>query len=228
MHKENTWLHTATRRETGVNKTPGSPRAWLNRALDQSGPEISTGRIRARDITVAGVWIMPKDLPDLPYDALYRFFEYLNPDQRPRATHSQRAIGVAWTVPSDKIFTTLNQLAQADLVWWAWPTEKPETKPTGPVTRLSHPELYQLFQQGQTAMEISLATGMQSNSVRYVYKKWQAGLPALNDHGRRTLNHAEICDDLRTYSMTLQQVADKHGCSRNTIHKINKAHNIRG
>jgi len=222
MHKENTWLQPATQRVSGVNKIPGSPRAWINRALDQMGPEISTGIIRSRDLTVSGIWIRPKSVPDLPYNALYRFFDYVDTtlNQRHRVMH--KAIGAAWTVPSDDIFKVLKDItATADLVWWAWPVAASEPTRSRHIV-LSHQELYQLFDSGKTVSEISTETGMLKNTVSYVHKKWLAGKPTDN----KRLDHEAICHLLTTTQLTHQELATQMGCSKDMIHRISKINGV--
>jgi hypothetical protein len=223
MHKENTWLQPATQRMSGVNKMPGSPRAWINRALDQMGPEISTGIIRSRDLTVSGIWHRPKSIPDLPYNALYRFFDYVDTtlNQRHRVMH--KSIGAAWTVPADDIFKVLKDItATADLVWWAWPVAAPVKPEPGPHALRPHHELYALFDAGKTVAQVTHETGMLRPTVSYVHKKWLAGKPIDN----KRLDHTAICDMLRTPGMTMQNIADQVGCSRYTVLKIGKANDI--
>jgi len=227
MHKENTWLHPATQRVTGVNKTPGSPRAWINRALDQSGPEISTGIVRSRDLSVSGVWHRPKAIPNLPYNGIFRFFDYEDAPAGSRHKVTHKAIGAVWAVPADDIFKVLKDItATADLVWWAWPVAAPKPVEQPPSVLLPHSELYALFEQGKTIVEISRETGVRKPTVNYVHKKWLAGKPSDTNYGRKNLNHDAVCDLLRTENLSMQAIADQVGCSRHTVFKISKAYNI--
>lgn len=226
MHKENYWFATQTRTEIGVNKQPGSPRGWLLRALNSAGAETSEGIIQGRMITVAGVWFRPKTVPVLNYPSLIRFFEY-DPNasgvRAPRRLPTHPAIGCAWCVPMWDIVPMITEIkATADLVWWARsPDPKSVAKPES-AAMLSHEELYKLFEQGQRPYEISKRLNLIGPSVRYVYQKWEAGIPP-DRQARKPIDHRAVLDDLRTNLWTQGDLAQKYGCSRFTINKIAKS-----
>lgn len=235
MYKENCWIHVKTNVITGVNKPPGSPRMWVNRALDLASTEIGQGVVRPKNISVAAVWLRPCNTIELPYTSLVRFFKY-TPNARKYSRNkpeSYKAIGIAWEVPFEQIFPVMKLLKEsgAEMVWWYRPIpekEKPKTlAELGVCTRLDHAEIYKLFDQGKTVLEVSRIFDAQPNTVRYVYKKWKLKKPPEHMHfGRKPLNRDSVLEDLRLNELTMQQIADKHGCTRHTVHKIAKSNNI--
>lgn len=235
MHKENSWVNVRTQVITGVNKPPGSPRMWINRALEVAGIDIGQGVIRPKKITVAAVWFRPCVTLPLPYNSLTRFFNY---DVNKRYSVSNRvpvkkAIGIAWEVPVDEIVQVIRLLnmSGAEMIWWARPLIEREREKTlvelGLRHKLDHADLYKMFEAGQTVRQVADAYSMLTATVRYVHRKWQQGKPSCHMHfGRKPLDHLAVLDDLRTPDTTMQTIADKHGCTRYTVQKIAKAHNI--
>lgn len=207
--------------EIGTNRQPGSPRGWLLRSLGGTGQESTESIIQGRAITLAGVWFRPKPVEILDYPCLIRFFEFdpnatgVRPNRR-EPTHM--SIGCAWCVPiADLVAANRRIMATADLVWWARPTDvKPKITASA---MLSHEELYQLFEQGQRPHEISKRLNLVGPSVRYVYQKWEAGIPPARQT-RKPLDHASVIEDLRMNTMTQGEIADKYSVSRFTINKI--------
>lgn len=237
MYKENSWTNVKTQVATGVNKAPGSPRMWVNRALDSANPDLGSGSLlKPKQISVAAVWLRPCVTLPLPYNALIRYFEY-DPNKRYTAPRNklptQRAIGIAWTVPIDEILSVLRllKMSGAELVWWCTPeAEKEKPKKLDEIGiggKLNHAMLYELFVQGLTPTQVANKFGALPATIRYVHKKWLAGKPSCHMHfGRKALDHAAVVDDLRGSDMTMQEIADKHGCTRFTVHKLAKANSI--
>jgi len=184
MSKENTWINTRTRVITGVNKPPGSPRAWVLRALDSASHEITQSLIRPKLISVAAIWTRPNSTIDFPYTSLIRFFD-MQIDQRnnkwvPRPPTTP-CIGRAWQIPIDHVLPAVRELmsSSALMVWWCTPErDDPTAKPdlTGLKVRLKldHEELFTCFDRGQRPHNLAHERGLSPNAVRYVFQKWKA------------------------------------------------------
>lgn len=236
MHKENSWINTRTQVITGVNKAPGSPRMWPNRAFDTGGSiDASQSVLKPKHISVAAIWLRPCVTLDFPYTSLIRFFD-MQINQRnnkwvpvPPATP---AIGIAWCVPFEDIFGVLRtlQFSGAEFVWWCTPDKEKELPKTlvdlGLRARLDHNQLYKMFARGMTASEVAQELHVLPATVRYVQRKWEQGKPSVNVHlGRKHLDRKAVVEDLRS-GMAVQDVADKHDCTRTTVNLIARDNKI--
>jgi len=236
MHKENTWLNSRTQVITGVNKTPGSPRMWPNRAFDTSGSiDASQSLLKPKHLSVAAVWLRPCVTLDFPYTSIIRFFD-LQIKQRnnrwvpkPAPVH---AIGIAWCVPYDDIFQVVRTLSfsGAEMVWWCTPDMEKEAPKTmmelGIRSRLDHAVLYQRFEQGHTPMQVATELNIMVPTVRYVYRKWQLGKPSQHvNTGRQKIDHLALLDDYRA-NLTVIEIATRHNCTPGTVHAIARHHRV--
>jgi hypothetical protein len=237
MYKENSWINIKTQVITGVNKAPGSPRMWLNRALDTASADVFTNSIiKPKQLSVAAIWLRPCVTLPLPYNALVRYFDF-DPNKRYTVPRNraplQKAIGITWAVPYEDILPVLRllKMSGAEMVWWCTPEEEKD-KPNkldeiGIGGKLNHAMLYELFEKGMSSIEVAHKFGALPATIRYVYKKWKSGKPSCHMHfGRKPLDHEAVVDDLRTEGLSMQDIADKHGCTRFTVHKLAKAHGI--
>lgn len=230
MHKENSWINTKTQVITGVNKSPGSPRMWPNRAFDTGGSiDASQSVLKHKHISVAAVWLRPCVTLDFPYTSLIRFFD-IQINQRTNkwvpVPEANQAIGIAWCVPMADIFQVLRtlQFSGAEQVWWCTPDVEKEPPRThvelGLRSRLDHDALYKQFDRGRTVTEVAIELNALVATVRYVYKKWESGKPSQHTNlGRRSIDHSAVIADLRT-GMTAKEIAIQHGCTPGTVHKI--------
>lgn len=210
---------------------------WPNRAFDTGGSiEASESIIRPRQLSVAAIWLRPCVTLDFPYPSLIRFFDMQinqrnnkwvpKPDPTP-------AIGIAWQVPIEDILGVLRTLnhSGAHMIWWCTPDKEKERPKSmvelGVRASVDHAKVYKMFDRGMTPIQVSEAMGVMVPTIRYIHKKWREGKPADHMHfGRRPISHDAILDDLRTPDVTMQMVADKHGCTRFTVHKIAKANKL--
>ena len=229
MHKENTWINTKTQVTTGVNKTPGSPRMWPNRAFDTGGSiEASQSILRPKHLSVAAIWLRPCVTIDFPYTSLIRFFD-MQINQRTRwvpKPPTTPAIGIAWCVPYDDIFQVVRTLSfsGAHLIWWCTPDAEKEPPRTmielGLRSRLDHAELYKMFDQGLTPMAVAIELNLMVATVRYVHRKWLQGKPSQHvNTGRKQIDHSAVMDDYRT-DLAIKDIAIKHNCTPATVHSI--------
>lgn len=230
MHKENSWINTKTQVITGVNKSPGSPRMWPNRAFDTGGSiDASQSVLKPKHLSVAAVWFRPCATLDFPYTSLIRFFN-MQINQRTNrwvpAPDPTKAIGIAWCVPMEDIFQVLRtlQFSGAEQVWWCTPDVEKEPPRTlvelGLRSRLDHDVLYKMFDRGRTVTEVAIEVNALVATVRYVYKKWESGKPSVHTNlGRRSIDHSAVIADLRT-GMSIKEIANKHECTPATVHAI--------
>lgn len=228
------WTNTQSLLQIGNNSVLGTPRSWINRAvgckyqdLNQQATSLTPGRI-----TVAGVWFRPCVLPDtgdLP--AIYRFFA-LDPKfcGRGTGTNLQPVIGMGVAVPADDIYQWRQRIERSGAVWtwWSWPDASAECVmiTDGGRRQLDHQRLYDLFNTGLTVREVAAQLGIGVNAIHYVYKKWQAGLPADKTAGRRGVDHASIAEDLRTGEFTMTEIAVRNKTTRATVWKVKRKENI--
>lgn len=231
--KENNWQNTRTNSYYGPNTVLGSPRGWVQRALGQkSDLFLHPTSLDPNEITVAGIWRRGQPLPDNPYPAIYRYFRIAEPIRRISAAKPDAfypVIGMAWAVPHNKIIECYREFAKtADWVWYDLP--KPRSKAAQIEERkqnvLDHAELYQLFEQGKTSVEIARSMNVLEQSVHYVYKKWKNGLPpAKNRKPRILVNHDHVADDLRL-GTPVDQLVQKYNISKTMIYKIKGKYQI--
>lgn len=237
MHKENSWVNPRTQVITAVNKIPGSPRMWPNRAFDTGGSiEASESIIKPKLLSVSAIWLRPCATIDFPYPSLIRFFD-LQINQRnnkwvPKPDPTP-AIGRAWQVPFEDILGVLRTLnhSGAYMIWWCTPEREKERAKTqtelGVRASVDHEKVYKMFDRGMTPRQVSEEMGVMVETIRYIQRKWRDGKPAEHMHfGRKPLDHLAIIDDLRTPDITCQAIADKHGCTRFTVHKLAVANKI--
>lgn len=184
MSKENTWINTRTRVMSGVNQPPGSPRAWVLRALDSAAHEVTQGLVRPKLISVAAVWTRPCTTVDLPYTSLIRFFD-MQINQRNNKWVPKPAmtpcIGIAWQVPMEAVLPAVRQLMASDAfkVWWCTPerevvAERPNLTGLQTRVKLDHGELFECFDRGVRPHTLAHERGLSPNAVRYVFQKWKA------------------------------------------------------
>jgi transposase len=78
-----------------------------------------------------------------------------------------------------------------------------------------------MLDRGMGVTEIANKIDGSQPAVSYIKKRWEKGLPPKQNKNQRTgpLNHEEIVSD-RNSGMTLQQVADKHNTTKQTVFSI--------
>jgi hypothetical protein len=237
----NHWQHTRTGAVAGVNKHFGSPRGWINRAYDakfahDSASVQSTSTLDPREVTAAAIFHRPCKLPDLGNQrVLYRFFYVPSYYAGSASDHRKRnsgdieylsVIGLCVALPARSLLKWKDQMTQAgaEWVWVDMPQEMPKAKnATRQKVNISYnyEEIYSMLEKGMTVTEIANSVGGNQPAISYIKKRWVAGLPPKQQKNQRSgpLDHEEIISD-RNSGLTLQQVADKHNTTKQTVFSI--------
>lgn len=180
--RENVWTNTKTRIETTATRGLGSPRAWVNRALDYRGVDLYLHPTTPvpRQISVAGVWREGTPSLQLPYYSIIRIWRgSTNLTGRPGSEQTSRYVGHGYVVPMNQVMSVYNQLVAsgAEWVWWSRP-EQPKSNERSVSElkhnkKLDHDRIFQLLDQGLSTTQIALEIGSSEPAVFYVKKKWQ-------------------------------------------------------
>ena len=226
--KENNWENTRLGVYYGSNTMLGSPRGWLQRAVEFKQTDLAQHKtsLDPRLITVAGIWPRQQVLPDTgSWPALYRFFRItddLRKAGRARPDLFRSVTGMAVAVPKEDIYRVYNEYRRtAEWVWMNWPTEIKTPRSLRTIRELDHAEIYQLFDHGFTARQVADKMNLSIQSVGYVHGKWSTGLPAQR-RTRKTQDREAVLQDLRS-GMRVIEVAKKYDCSRTQIYKIQRS-----
>lgn len=240
----NYWEHTRTGATAGVNKHFGSPRGWINRAYDvkfahDSASLSSNCSLDPREVTAAAIFHRPCKLPDLgTLRVLYRFFQVpawyagTASDHRARNRNDNTppisVIGLCVAINGRRMLKWKEEMtaAGAEWIWLDMPQELPRNSPkikNRGNKQYNYSEIYALLDQGLGVTEIANRVDGSQPAISYIKKRWLAGLPPKQYKQSRSpvgsLNHDEIVSD-RNAGMTLQQVADKHNTSKQTVFSI--------
>lgn len=241
----NLWEHTRTGAIAGVNKHFGSPRGWIGRAYDQkfandSASVQSTSALDPREVTAAAIFHRPCRLPDLGNQrVLYRFFHVPSYYAGTATDHRARnagenipipVIGLCVALDGRRLLKWKQQMTEAGAEWvWvdmpqALPKSADKTNSKPKSNRLyNYADIYAMLDKGLTVTEIANKVDGSQPAISYIKKRWLAGLPPKQYKQSRSpvgsLNHDEIVSD-RNAGMTLQQVADKHNTSKQTVFSI--------
>lgn len=241
----NHWEHTRTGAIAGVNKHFGSPRGWIGRAYDMkfapdSANLSSTCTLDPREVTAAAIFHRPCTLPDLGNQrVLYRFFHvpayYAGTATDHRARNAGEnipipVIGLCVALDGRRLLKWKQQMTEAgaEWIWVDMPQSLPKSADKTVVKQKSnrlynYVEIYAMLEKGMTVTEIANKVDGSQPAISYIKKRWAAGLPPKQFKKSRvppgSLNHAEIVSD-RKSGMTLQQVADKHDTSKQTVFSI--------
>jgi Mor family transcriptional regulator len=226
--KENNWENTRLGIYYGSNTILGSPRGWLQRAVEFKQTDIAQHEtsLDPRLITVAGIWRREQPLPDTgSWPALYRFFrltENLRRAGRARPEEFYPVIGMAVAVPQDSIYRVYTEYRRsAEWVWMNWPVKFTVPRSLKTIRELDHAEIYGLFDRGLTKQQVAHQLDLSVQSVAYVYGKWSTG-QSPERRPRKTQDRESVLRDLRS-GMRVVEVAEKYNCSRTQIYKIQKS-----
>lgn len=231
----NQWTHTKTNTTLSNTTQLGSPRAWLNRAVEtrQQDLNIETSSLRPEQISVGGVWIRPCVLPPLGnYPALYRFFETgTEPNAR---GEPQRVIGIAAAVPVNQMLETVKRFRESGAVWTWFNTpshvalREVLSKHGNPIKRVDHSRAYDLFDQGFSQQEVAERLDANLPNIYHIYKKWKNNYPATPQYQQKipTPERGAIARMLRE-GKTVAEVAHSFKVSPITVYKIRDAYGLK-
>lgn len=230
--QENIWTNTRTHVVYGPNNVLGSPRGWLQRAVDvkQADLGLHATSLDPRRLSVAGIWTRLQPLPDTgTWPALYRYFRLIeNPRRISRAKESEffPVIGMAVAVPHDQVWTVYRHFQQTAIwTWWSWPRDSTQRPAPRNQRELDHADLYQRFDQGHSVKKVAQDLNLLSNSVAYVYKKWQDGQPPVRKP-RKQVDHAAVAEDLRM-GRSVADIVREYDISRTMVYKIGQRFRVK-
>lgn len=228
--REDIWTNTKTKIELGKTGPLGAPGAWLRRAYDVVSVDdhpFLPNTITPHELSVAGVWYRPCQLPDTGnIRTLYRFFDIPSAHDMHRHTRVKEhvpAIGVAICAPAKDVMQYLRQfeLAGAAYVFWRMPSNKSIRASANVVPRrqIDHAAIYAELDKGLTNRQIADKLDYPIHNVEYVTKKWRAG--------QSLSNRAAYCDKAALLAdvaagLTVPELSIKHNKSKAYIYALLK------
>lgn len=225
--REDVWTHR-TGATIGVNNDIGSPRAWLNRALDtrQRDLLLADGSVYPKQLTVAGIWRRGHALPIMQVYTLYRYFRMKELESIVRASQGRDriwypAIGLVVAMPFEDIIETRQRFyeAGAEWIWWSRPGNVPAAE-THQRQTVDHQAVYELLESGMDPIDIAQKMKYKIDSVKYVKRKWEEGLP-VKIQREPAYDRLAVEDAIRSGRMR-KEIAAEFGISGYTVHKIAK------
>lgn len=223
--REDIWTHR-TGVTVGVNNDIGSPRAWLNRAFDSRHRELSLadGSIYPKQLTVAGIWRRGHALPIINVYGLYRFFRMKELESIMRGVQGRErrwydAVGLVVAEPFNNIIDTRQRFyeAGAEWIWWSRPGNVPAPE-TQQRQTIDHQAVYELLESGMDPIDIARKMKYKIDSVKYVKRKWEEGLP-VKIQREPTYDRSAVEEAIRS-GRVRKEIAQEFGISGFTVHKI--------
>jgi Mor family transcriptional regulator len=158
---------------------------------------------------------------------LFRRFEVPEPENmmRPRTrVPLLPAIGLCAAVPMHEVvqWIKIYQAHGATYTWWNTPvnraaravsTDKPKRR------QLDHAQVYKMLDAGRTLPEIAQQLDFPIENIRYVVKKWTAGLPLYEKWAKPRIDAAAMLGDYLA-GASPKELADKYTTALAYVYKL--------